>query len=235
MEYAYEKFISEVVNPSDSTYYPKTDENNRPIPMPNNENCKRIVLRIVRHRLQTILKLTSYSQIIGHDVYGNKKIFSCDSPERIIKPIFSIVKEYNTKKKQIVAYSEGPIGSEEVYEMPFTSENVDSLYKLTYDGKNPYFKPSSRGNQRVQLLIKDHSNGGLVKEVFWSSIQDSLKIFKEKDFDHLWNQLYLPQAIREQMAMDRLGVVDNSDKSNNTSARVVLLPLQQIILPHINK
>jgi hypothetical protein len=54
------------------------------------------------------------------------------------------------------------------------------------------------------LLIKDHSNGGMVKEVFWSSVEDSLKVFKEKDFDHLWNQLYLPPAIREQMAMDRL-------------------------------
>jgi hypothetical protein len=176
-----------------------------------------VVLRIVRHRLSDgSEKLTSFSQIIGHDVYGNKKTFPCDSLERITKPIFSIVKEYNTKKKQIVAYSEGPIGQEEVYEMPFTAENVDSLYKLTYDGKNPYFKPSSRSNQKVELLIKDHSNGGMVKEVFWSSVEDSLKVFKEKDFDHLWNSLYLPQAIREQMAMDRLGVVD-SDKSNNGS------------------
>jgi hypothetical protein len=124
LEYAYEKFISEVVNPSASTYYPKTDENNRPTPMHDNVNCKRIVLRIVRHRLSDGSEyLTSFSQIIGHDVYGNKKTFPCDSPERITKPIFSIVKEYSIKKKQIVAYSEGPIGQEEVYEMPFTAEN----------------------------------------------------------------------------------------------------------------
>jgi hypothetical protein len=35
----------------------------------------------------------------------------------------------------------------------------------------------------------------------------------------LWNQLYLPQAIREHMAMDRMRVVDNSgDKSNNNTS-----------------
>ncbi|HEX5186454.1 MAG TPA: hypothetical protein VFV86_06145 [Nitrososphaeraceae archaeon] len=34
------------------------------------------------------------------------------------------------------------------------------------------------------------------------------------DFDSLWNSLYLPQAIREQIAMDRIGVVD-TDKSTN--------------------
>ena len=105
--------------------------------------------------------------------------------------------------------------------MPFTPENVDSLYKLTYDGKNNNinFKPSSRGNQRVSLLIQDHqNNGGMVKEVFWSSVEESLRVFKEKDFNHLWNSLYLPQAIREQLAMDRLGVVDSDQQINNDNS-----------------
>ena len=81
-------------------------------------------------------------------------------------------------------------------------KNVDKLYAETYDG-NSYFKPSSRSNQRVTLHIKDHQqNAGMVKEVFWSSIEESLRIFKEKDFNHLWNQLYLPQAIRETLAVE---------------------------------
>ena len=220
LEIAYERFISEVVNPKNSKYHPKTNEDNHPITMPNNDpNCKRIVLRIVRHRLVDGREvLTSFSQIIGHDVHGNKKVFTCDSPEKYTKPLFNITKEYSPKQKQIVAYSNGPEGSEEVFDMPFTAENVDKLYSETYDGKNPTFKPNSRANQRVLLYIKDHQqNGGLVKEVFWSSIEESLRVFKEKDFNHLWNQLYLPQAIREQMAMDRLGVVDNREKSNNNN------------------
>jgi hypothetical protein len=142
-------------------------------------------------------------------------VFTCDSPEKYRKTIFNTIKEYNVKQKQIVSYCDGPTGSEEVYDMPFTPENVDLLYSQRYDG-NPYFMPNTRGNLRFAFYIKDHQNGGLVKEVFWSSVEDSLKIFKEKDFDHLWNSLYLPQAIREQMAMERMGVVDN-DKSNNGS------------------
>ena len=59
----------------------------------------------------------------------------------------------------------------------------------------------------------------MVKEDFWSSIENSLKIYKKSDFDTLWNQLYLPQAIREQMAMDRFGVVDSDKSNNNTSIR----------------
>ena len=221
-EIAYEKFISEVVNPKNKKFYPKTDEDNRPITMPNNDpNCKRVLIRLVRHRLvEGSEKLTSFSQIIGFDVHGNKKTFTCDSPEKWTRPIFNTIKEYSTKQKQIISYSSGPTGSEEVYDMPFTAENVDKLMELVYDPKNPEFTPNSRSNQRVTLLLKDHQqNAGMVKEVFWSSIEESLRVFKEMDFNSLWHQFYLPKAIREQMAMDRVGVVDNSDndKSNNNN------------------
>ena len=220
LEISYKRYISEIVNPKNKKFYPKTDEDNRPITMVDNINCKKVVLRIVRHRLVDGREmLTSFSQIIGHDVHGNKKVFTCDSPERYSKTIFNTIKEYSPKQKQIVTYCDGPTGSEEVYEMPFIAENVDLLYSQRYDG-NPYFMPNTRGNLRFAFYIKDHQNGGLVKEVFWSSMEESLRIFKEKDFEHLWNSLYLPQAIREQMAMERMGVVDNSgDKSNNGSTR----------------
>jgi hypothetical protein len=185
------------VNPKNKKFYPKTDEDNRPITMVDNINCKKVVLRIVRHRLVNGDQvLTSFSQIIGHDVHGNKKTFTCDSPKRYSKTIFNTIKEYNVKQKQIVTYCDGPTGSEEVYEMPFTPENTDLLYAQRYDG-NPYFMPNTRGNLRFAFYIKDHSNGGLVKEIFWSSEKESLRLFKEMDFDSLWNSLYLPKAIRE--------------------------------------
>jgi hypothetical protein len=217
IELSYERYISEIVNPKNKKFYPKTDEDNRPITMPNNVNCKKVILRIVRHRLQDGSQyLTSFSQIIGHDVHGNKKVFTCDSPEKFTKTIFNTIKEYSPKQKEIVSYCDGPTGSEEIYEMPFTAENVDLLYSQRYDG-NPYFMPNTRGNLRFVFYIKDHQNGGLVKEVFWSSEKESLRLFKEMDFDHLWNSLYLPQAIREQMLMEKMGVVD-SDKSNNNGS-----------------
>jgi hypothetical protein len=223
IEIAFKRYIAEIVNPKNKKFYPKTDEDNRPITMPDNINCKKVVLRIVRHRLANGDQvLTSHGQIIGHDVHGNKKVFTCDSPEKYTKTIFNTIKEYNASQKQIVSYCDGPTGSVEVYEMPFTPENVDLLYSQRYDG-NPYFMPNTRGNLRFAFYIKDHSNGGLVKEIFWSSEKESLRLFKEMDFDSLWNSLYLPKAIREQMLMEHVGVVDNSgDKSNNnTSTRSV--------------
>jgi hypothetical protein len=220
LEISYHNFLKEVRNPADpdSTYYPPKDEKNNPVNLPNNENCKNVVLRIIRHRLPSNEeRLTSVQQAIAYDYYGNKKVFTVDQPEKWNKPIFSTIRDYNHKKKMIETYSNGPTGAEEVFDMPFTPENVDKLYAQRPDG-NPYFKPNARGFQRVLLYVKDHQNGGQVKEVFWSSIEDSLRIYKEMDFNNLWHQLYLPQAIREAMAMDRLGVVDN-EKSDNGSTR----------------
>ena len=39
------------------------------------------------------------------------------------------------------------------------------------------------------------------------------------DFNSLWNSLYLPLSIREQMAMDRHGVVDNEKSDNGSTTR----------------
>jgi hypothetical protein len=164
--------------------------------------------------------LTSFGQIIAHDVHGNRKIFTSDSPEKWSKPIFNTVKEYSVKHKQIVAYSDGPSGSEEIYEMPFNAENVDKLYSETYDPNTTsiHFKPNSRSNKRVTLLIQDHrNNGGMVKEVFYNSIEESLKIFKEHEFNSLWHSFYLPKAIREQIAMDAAGVIDVDKQQTNSS------------------
>jgi hypothetical protein len=218
LEISYENFITDIINPADSSFYPPKDQNNNPIILPNNENCKKVVLRIIRHRLVSGEEfLTSHSQIIGADYYGNRKVFTCDSSEKWTRPIFDLIRDFNPKKKKVEAYSNGPVGSEEVYEMPFTPENLDKLYAQRPDG-NPYFTPNARGYQRVLLYIKDHQNGGQVKEVFWSSIEESLRVFKEMDFNSLWNSLYLPKAIREQMAMERVGVVD-SEKSNKNTTR----------------
>jgi hypothetical protein len=218
LEISYHNFLKEVRNAADpdSTYYPPKDEKNNPVNLPN--NCKNVVLRIIRHRLPSNEEvLTSFSQVIGYDYYGNKKVFTVDQPQKWTKPIFSTIRDYNHKKKVIETYSNGPTGAEEVFDMPFTPENVDKLYAQRPDG-NPYFTPNARGFQRVSFYIKDQQNGGQVKEVFWSSEKESLRLFKEMDFNSLWNSLYLPQAIREQMAMDRHGVVDN-EKSDNGSTR----------------
>ena len=51
LEISYRNFLKEVRNPADPdlTYYPPKDEKNNPVNLPN--NCKNVVLRIIRHRL----------------------------------------------------------------------------------------------------------------------------------------------------------------------------------------
>ena len=160
LEISYHNFLKEVRNPADpdSTYYPPKDEKNNPVNLPN--NCKNVVLRIIRHRLPSNEeRLTSFQQVIAYDYYGNKKVFTVDQPEKWTKPIFSTIRDYNHKKKVIETYSNGPTGSEEVFDMPFTLENTDKLYAQRPDG-NQYFTPNARGFQRVSFYIKDHQNGG---------------------------------------------------------------------------
>ena len=112
--------------------------------------------------------------------------------KNIQKQFSTLIKEYSPKQKEIVSYCDGPTGSEEVYEMPFTAENVDLLYSQRYDG-NPYFMPNTRGNLRFVFYIKDHQMVEWLRKYFWSFREESLKVFKEKDFDHLWNSCTFPK------------------------------------------
>jgi len=80
---------------------------------------------------------------------------------------------------------QGPSGTEEVYELPFSPENVDKLYEMT-------------DKDNVQFVIKDEKTQEAT-QVLWSSIEDTLKLFKEKSFDYLKMGDYIPAPVKAEM------------------------------------
>jgi len=82
-----------------------------------------------------------------------------------------------------------------IYDLPFTPENVQSLYDKVdkYATKNP-----------VEFIVKDEATGTAIS-VSWSSIKDTLKLFKEKSFAHLFNADYIPAPVKaENLAKSKI-------------------------------
>ena len=224
IELAYDNFISKVYDTTESSFYAPKNNKDIPISLPGNINAKRIVLKIIRHRLtDNSEKLTSHGQIIAHDFPGNRLTFTCSQPEKWTKPVFRSIREYSTQKNRIITYNTGVIGEKDVYDMDFTPENVDMLWSQRADKNDEYFYPNARDYQHVSLVLKDHRNGsGKAKEVlFWNgNEEEALKNFKEKSFDYLWNYDYLPKAVKEEFYMqgqDPNNPTTNNNRPSNTS------------------
>ena len=76
----------------------------------------------------------------------------------------------------------GPSNQEQVYEIPFSPDNVLKLYEKVEDDD-------------CQFVLKDPRTSE-VKEVKWSSAKDTIDLFMHKPFDYLWKADYMPPLIR---------------------------------------
>jgi hypothetical protein len=219
-ERSYERFITDVVNPSNGCYYPITDENNYSVSMSDNDprTCRHIVNSIIRIRLpDSSEKLYSLGQLIGYDQFSIRRTMPCDRSETYKKVVFGYDKRYNNKTKRVEVYTTGPIRAETVYLLDWSPENFDKLYSKTWDGKNPYFKPSKRGSQRVVLIVKDASTQ-VARQVYFHSPERSIELFKTLSFDTLMQGSYLPPAVREEKARFSSGLLGEQVNPNPTPA-----------------
>ena len=149
-ERVWNKFIADVVNPTNNTFYLPRSEDGSPIAMPDNgPNCRHIVNSIIRVRLlDGSEKLYSLGQIIGYDSFGMRRSISADFCENYNKTIFGYDRKYENASSMIITYTTGPMKVETVYTLDFSPENVDMLYQKTDKEKNPYFRSSKRGKIR---------------------------------------------------------------------------------------
>lgn len=199
-ERVYDRFITDVVDPSTNTFYPPRDDYGTPIPQPDNgPNCRHVVNSIIRIRLvDGTEKLYTLGQLIGYDSFGTRRSMSADFRETYQNIIFGKDRKYDSKTKRIITYTTGPVGMEIKYDLDYNAENVDMLFQKTDNGKNPFFKSSKKGNKRVVLIVKDAANGTAV-EVYWHSPERSLELFKTRSFAELFNATYIPLPVRQEM------------------------------------
>ena len=190
-ERIYEMFMARVSNPVTNTFYPQKDSDGRIIkPKDNCPNCRYYVQSIFRIRTTSGEEfLYSTGLIRGYDVAGSEVHEHISKPESYIHTVFDMERIYDNDTKTFYENCHGPIESYEEYSLPFSPENVDLLYEK---------RDKSRNAKPVNFYVKDEQSGMDVS-VRWSLVQDTVKLFKEKDFVFLFNGQYIPTAIKEEM------------------------------------
>jgi len=166
-EIEYDNFLAEVIDPTTGDYY--LDEDGV-IP------AKYVVDMIIRQKqIDGSEVLLSQGNLIALDYFKDRKVFRVDKPEMHVKTIFD-------QKRRIIRVTKGPIGSEEIYEMPFTPENLDKLWSRKRDGN-------------IQLIVKSQLNAephalerkGILRA---NDVEGAYNLFKTADFDYLYNWEY---------------------------------------------
>ncbi|HET7643881.1 MAG TPA: hypothetical protein VFK40_10265, partial [Nitrososphaeraceae archaeon] len=217
-ELYYESFVTDVVNPSNNTFYMPIDENNIPIKMVDNgPGCRYVVNSIVRIRTASgEEKIYSQGQIIGYDGASIRRSMGCDKPEVWESVRFGYEKDYNKRTKRFDTYCTGPIGQDIQYLLEFNKENFDKIYAKTWVGKNPYFKPNRRNiGERVVLVVKDEQSG-IAKKIFFATLENSIDIFLTRSFEDLITDAYLPRVIQEQRRAFSAGYLAEQQKTEPT-------------------
>jgi hypothetical protein len=81
----------------------------------------------------------------------------------------------------------GPFGTHDVYELPFTPENVLKLYEKVE-------------NDKCQFVLKDLKTGEATDlSEDWGTLKEKLDIFCHKPFQYLFNADYLPALLKMQL------------------------------------
>ena len=132
--------------------------------------------------------LYTKGRLEGINAGGQRVRIPIYRPEVWTKTNFDYKRSYDEKKMSFVSETLGPSGSEEVYDIPFTSENVLKLYEKA-------------DNENCQFVLKDiQTEDG--KSCYWSSVKDTLDLFCNKPFEYLWKANYIPPPVEQEMRQE---------------------------------
>jgi hypothetical protein len=210
VENAYENFIEKVVNEKTRQFYPAKDEDNRAVP---NTGAYYAVRSIVRLKLVDDSEyLLTKGDIHAWDALGEQVTFYVSYPEKWTKTNFRYKTEINERTRSFEKILEGPSSQEEVYELPFTKENLKELY-------------DQRESDLIQLVAKDERDGGNVVSVrdTGGSPSKTFELFRDLTFDVLYRADYIAPALKEEMRQRavsegwiRGGTADYTSSNNTT-------------------
>jgi hypothetical protein len=206
----YERLLEEPLNPKTGEFYPQKDEDNRAI---KNTGTTYFITDIYRlRRADGSEYLYTKGRVDAYNSLGDPINHSISKPETWTRNNFSHKTEFNDKTKQLEKVLQGPIGSEEIYTMPFNKDNLKELY-------------DRRQNDLLNFVVKDEQTGKpfQVKDV---NSQKTFELF-QKPFEYLYNAEYIPaevkQELRQAAVADHLigGTAGdyNQPKSSNTTAK----------------
>lgn len=184
---AYERWLEKVVNKKTGDFYPKKDRDGIAV---KGTGARYIINTITRIRDPKTKKeyLTSKGTLSGYNSSGRPEKISIAWPEKWTRSLFNYERSYDEKSGSFHEYTTGPSGSEDVYDMEFTEDNVKKLFAQTE-------------NEDVQFIVKDLKNNE-ARSVSWSSIKETLDLFIHKDFQYLFNGEYIPPVVRQELRQE---------------------------------
>jgi hypothetical protein len=189
LELAYENWIEKVANEKTRKFFPAKDEDNRAIP---NTGAYRTVRSIERVKLPDGSEyLLTKSDLHGYDALGEPvPFFASSCPDKWFKTNFRYKTVVNPRTMQAEKLFDGVGGQEEVYEIPFTKENLSELW-------------NQRESDLIALTVKDEQTGN-VHRVEDAIPQKRFELLRDCQFDYLFKASYIPDAIKEEMRKEAL-------------------------------
>lgn len=199
-EKRYNDFITAAINPeTNEPYGPKDDEGNA-IVIDKDKKITYTIKNIYRVKLSN-----SNTQIIktqgtleGWDALGNPISVPLQFPEQWSKTIFKYERTYDNQKRSFHSECLGPVNSVNQYLLQYSPEVIKYIYEthgLGF-GNNTY-------QDETKITVDNNVNFYLMDErsdvsfpIKWSSQQESYELFRDKEWDYLWQQKYLPDSFR---------------------------------------
>jgi hypothetical protein len=196
----YEQWRDKTLNQLTGHWNHKRDKDGNII---KNTGTKYLVSVIYRIKVGKQEFLLSKGFAKGFDVAGSEVVHWITYPERWTRTLFNYRRYFDDKTQSFQNQLLGPSGSETVYELPFSPQNVDKLYEQT-------------DKDNVQFVVKDERTGES-SEVKWSSLEDTKKIFKEKSFQHLFSGDYIPAPVKAELRAkaELQGLIPRGNYSNS--------------------
>lgn len=192
-EIAYENWKTEVMDPTTGQYYQSH----------NGDTAHYNVHQIIRlKRVDGSEKLYSIGQLVGYNQFKDEKTHRCHSPEIHEKPIFKHETIMDTKTKKLKRVTTAISGTEYIYELDFTTENLDRLY-------------AQKASDYVQLVVKEEQTNEPHSINGYATQAQTFSMFRNKPFSYLYNADFLTAEQKEENrknAESALGTTTNSQQ-----------------------
>jgi len=187
-EIKYNSWKEKVVNDKTNKFYGQKDRDTaRAISDTGSWRTIRSICRLKRANDEEFL--LSKQDLHGWSKRGDVPIsVYIPYPEVWTRQHWSYRIEWNENSREEESQLEGPGEAELVYDLPFTKENLKTLYDERQDDRT------------IQFVVKDEATGKAVevKDLSGSS-QKSFELFKDSTWENLFKGNYIPAPIKQEL------------------------------------
>ncbi len=229
-QYRYERFITEITDPSTGKFHPPRNDEGQKLELPYNKPpAGYIITNIIRNRdprKNGKEYLTTIGTFYGHTGTGTPIFCPAQQPERWTRSLFKIERDYDSQTKSFYTINHGPSSTNVEFDLEFTQENLDALLKNTVGfnnnipselfpndvprfGSYPSFYIREEGRDRSGILVNGY-------KIF--SIEETVRLFKTRSFNDLYQGSYYPKAIMEERRLRTIADNITNNTNNNPAA-----------------